>query len=242
MEITNPDVCSAQARTSLLDAVRQQIRVFEGSVDTMVEETIGGKDNYMSKTQALSRSVSAKLKATLERVMQNTVQGEGALERAAYVAKAFDNFVARFKSNMKAFERLYGKQHVPTSVINQLKHLMSSDEGGDFGDRDQTIETRMVEILGKDPNEYAVPSYAGNMQKGHHYEEYMKRVLVVHTFQENRDQIVAAMDRHSSGQLSAAQALMAIAEFTSKSWVPTVWMTYNAVEEGDWHYTSWAYM
>jgi len=231
----------SKARKQMLHAVRQQIRHFETSVDTMVEETIGGKDKFMEKSRLLGMSVSSKLESTLQRVMAHTIQGESALERTAFVAKAFKKILQCFKANLSAFEKLHGKQHIPENTIARLKHLMTSDEDGDFGDRDQTIETKMSEIL-PDPEKYGVPPYAGDMKKRHHYEEYIKRMLIVDFYQQHKQQIISTMKRHSEGAISAAQALMAIVGFTSKAWVPTIWMSYKAVEQGDWSYSGWAYL
>ena len=217
--------------------VTKQVRIFESAVNEMVEETIGQKDKHMKKANALSRSVAKKVSRALARVKEYQQQDP---DKMAYVNQTFMKIINHFMSNYEEFERRHGAQSVPDELTQQLLHLMRSDEGGDFGDRDQTMEVQMMDLI-HDPAKYGLKPYDGQLKKGHHYEEYMKQIVIVKQFQKHRGKMLKVIHRYKSGSLSSAEFLQKLVGFSSlgKAWVPTMWLTYGCVKDGEWNYSAW---
>ena len=126
-------------------------------------------------------------------------------------------------------------------VAAQLSHLIQLDSGEEQPSiRQQRLEKAMLEAL-PDPVKYGVPPYEGKMRSGHHYEEYMKRVVIVKQFQRARMGMKLLQERWQKKRADASTVLNSIVQLTNKHLAPSLWLTQPCVHNGDWTYAAWNY-
>ena len=182
-----------KTRANTITSVKTSMRSFESNIDELVEATIGNADEEKPRLNKLAQSVREKLILTIRRVEE--IVKHNAEERIPMVEKAFKKKIAIFKENVRTFNKKVEKQKVPEKVYLLLQNAVFGEHDGDFGDRGAPMEQQLLAII-PDPSKFNVEPYSGKMKAGHHYEEYVKRILIAEVFNKRKAPILEAIQQH----------------------------------------------